>query len=314
MSSTLVAHIKSEVKRLPRDRCVEIRGDELWMICPFHFARNGRAERTGSMKVNIDPRSKHCGKIWCFGCKAKGPWNRLAEKLNLKQIDGELYEEKVQGVVTDEITERLFSFDNEEMKLSLSDSVPWPVDMEWRTIPGKLVNRVGGLMRADRRGEPYLYLPAYVYGEVPGGIRCSVVRTKDQKPYINDKGIWSKSALFPYDYVRARNPTNVFLVEGPRDALNMIRHGLPALSCIGSYWTEDKTDLVLGLNPKRIITAFDPDAAGDTATEGAREFFAPHGYKLLRLEFDIDHDPADITSDDAVEIKKWLKDQKKGSR
>ena len=91
------------------------------------------------------------------------------------------------------------------------------------------------------------------------------------------------------------------MVEGPRDALNMLQYGFPALAILGSHnWSQFKTDLVLLLNPSKIIFAFDNDEAGNLALEQISPYFK--GYQdVLQLQFKEGQDPGALTGEE-VEI------------
>ena len=68
-----------------------MRGSSAWLCCPFH------RERTPSCSVNLATNKKvPVGHFYCFGCSAKGNWNKFAEKIGARLIDkedeGKLYE------------------------------------------------------------------------------------------------------------------------------------------------------------------------------------------------------------------------------
>ena len=72
----------------------------------------------------------------------------------------------------------------------------------------------------------------------------------DSKKYLFTKGRWVSKALYPYDYI----PDNkkILLVEGARDALNLIQYGVYALANLGtSTWSQAKIDLLVNLKPRK---------------------------------------------------------------
>jgi 5S rRNA maturation endonuclease (ribonuclease M5) len=91
--------------------------------------------------------------------------------------------------------------------------------------------------------------------------------------YLNKKGAWSKThALFPFDQaIRLMNELGIktiVLVEGPRDALRLIRAGIPAIAIFGTKsWSLMKVRLLQLAGVERIVLCMDGDPSGQDATD-----------------------------------------------
>lgn len=289
------------------------RAGALWICCPFH------EEKTPSCKVNITENGYPYGSFYCFGCKAHGGWNALAEKAGLKKI-------WKQGDSLADLTKSAFTGNNAvalpgqlEFTVISRDSnvisegirtffgkavnvAPWPVDLEWRKIRGDVVRRAGGLIYSDRiRKEARLWLPVRIFGREYAGIHCLLEKGdgKHNLSYVNDRNEFSRSSLFPFDLVarllhEQTVPPVLFLVEGPRDALNMIQLGFAALSVLGSYFSPEKRSLLDYLSFNRLVMAFDSDMAGYKARRAVHELCSGKIPEIYDMVFQKPNDPADL--------------------
>lgn len=259
-----VEQVREQLDRLSAHFDVKDKGNGIFIRCPWHAEGN---ERTGSLRINLDESAASVGAFNCFGCPKKGPWRRLARKLGLRQFKHE-YESEVVGV-TDRWDDELLGSDPEE-QVVLPKGFVWPAQQEWRGIKGGLLADLGGIhYLAPGIEVPSLFLPAYVHDKLVGGVRCLI--EPDEYPkiekYKNTPGKWSSRNFFPYDYMRRHKPKTIVLVEGPRDALNLIQHGVPALCNFGAYnsWSSKKVELVLDIDPELVVLGFDPDKEGRRA-------------------------------------------------
>jgi DNA primase len=135
-------------------------------------------------------------------------------------------------------------------------------------ISGKLMSRIGALYINDERmDELMIALPVSVNGRIRGAIRAVIQKTsRTRASYLTSKGKWVKKyGLFPFDYVKDRmikkyDLRYVVLVEGPRDALRLIKNGIPALAVLGvQNLTKEKIVLAMSMFKSIEIIYYMPD-------------------------------------------------------
>jgi hypothetical protein len=251
----------------------------------------------------------------CYSCQEEGKWSKLASRLNLDTLgdNGKDYvEEKVTYQLSDDDRKALYEEDEQNEVPEPHELVPW-ASGHWRGINRKLVRAVGGCEYVDIHAKfqrLMLYLPCNINGEHVGGIKAIIERQyKKQLAYINTAGRWSREVgLFPYDYtkrfMRKTKCSVLMLGEGPRDALNPLQWGIPALSILGTHsWSEAKAELVLALDPELIVFAFDPDDAGAKATEVIYDSFKGE-VPIARLNLPPKMDPGKFKERQIIQIKK----------
>lgn len=281
-----------------------------WMKCPFH---GGGKERTPSFRINLQKGKYPIGYFYCYGCNKHGLWNDLAAVIpGLSLIEGE--ELKSQELLMTKLTPQqrssLYSEDLQE-SIDFKSMVEWDEKEIWRKINGSLLYKIGGKKFYNKVTKMnQLFLPCYQNKKLRGGIRCVIDRQPGQKGYFNTSGPWVRKTLFPYDFVKEyykeRNKI-LALVEGPRDALNMIQYGFPALAILGAHnWSQLKADLVSLLNPNLLVFAFDSDEAGELAFENVQKSF--EGFpNTLKLKFKEGQDPGDLTEEEVHKYYEKLK-------
>lgn len=264
---------------------------QIFIKCPVHANGN---ERTASLAVYIDKhRGFMPGDSRCMACNRKFKWDQLFKYLTGKEaVDHESDDYTINFFANDVETDDI---DNDQKELtSYNNMLPWPIKENWRGISGELVNIVGGRIMLytfpDSKDQiQNLYLPVFVNNHLYGGVRCNIIKS-GKRNYFNTPGIWSlHHGIFPYDYatkmIKVKNYSCLVLVEGPRDALNCIQHDIPAVCLLGaSAWSENKADLVLNTGVKTIITAFDPDEAGDKLTANVYDSLK-HEINVKRFSF-----------------------------
>ncbi len=266
------------VDMFPIDRHAKQVGDYIWIRCPFH---SGGQERTPSLKIDASGRNgRPLGYWFCFGCGSDnhGPWKRLAKTLGMKSGDDELYVPP--SLNLDKFLDETDEDDRKEYYKKLAD---FPDRLKWRGISGKLLSKLKSKYVLDTTPQK-IYLPFFVNKEFMGGVKCSMDGSEPKYDY--DRGIAIQSTMFPFDYVKRKKPDYVVLVEGPRDALNLLQHGIYALANLGGHtvWHEDKAELVSSLELDFIITAFDPDKVGKKLTIKAKESLKNHVYKMSQFK------------------------------
>lgn len=244
--------------------------------CPFH------GDTDPSLGINLLVGGKYKLGFWnCLGCGRKGEWNDFAAQAGLPTIkawenaDGSVAENLVTRDVEDELLgDAGLTFKVLLTRMGCLEAQRWPVDTPWRGFEGQLVHDVGGHIIEDTYNDSVAVLfPIKISGKVRGGVKAVFEKADGQKGklgYITMRGEWIKSyGLFPYVYTRKllRETGYKFLVlvEGPRDALRLLRNGIPALALLGARTTnKTKAMFILSLGVTTIYAMPDGDAGGDT--------------------------------------------------
>jgi len=256
---------KAFINQLPSEAKAQFRGKYALIVCKWHN------DHSPSMKVSFVPGARYqAGTGKCFSCGKTASMNDIAAAYGLPGYVSSTVstpEEVITTISQDEVDEML-GHNDKTYGLDLSTMTPWKSKEVWRGISGKLVRNVGGhvFFNEKFRGSQ-LYLPCHVNDVHIGGIRANIVK-RGKANYFNTDGGWTSKVLYPYDYVRDNfSNSTVVIVEGPRDALNLLQHDIPALALLGAgTWNKIKELLVLSLDPTRVITALDPDQAGNLGT------------------------------------------------
>ena len=248
----------------------------------------------------------------CFGCCESGNWNKLANKLNLKQIkQNNIYKREASLTISEDDKINL----GLESKKENSYKVKWSKNKKWREIKGKLLNKLDCKMKYvenSKSSSVVLEIPVKINETTVGFINCKLEKNKGEASYFYSKGKnWVKKSLFPVDYVAKMNKDYLVLVEGPRDALKLLQNEVPALSILGSAWSEYKQDIVLSLEPKIVIIATDPDKAGNKARKKIRDGLSNNVDKIIHKRFNEGSDPADMSCKDIKLMKQKIENKLK---
>lgn len=302
-------------------------GSSFQIVCPFH------ADKNPSCGVNLsDEGTIPLGYWHCFGCGAKGPWNKLAEKLGLTVLkDWQFsYKGSVGGEFDRARRERNAGIEHvtEEQRLNAAiktkEMIPWPKTKKWRGYSGKLIAKMGGMLFNDPvMQDMMLFLPVHINGMLKGGVRAFMKKnTRGGPSYLTTKGVWVKtSGLLGYDltkkYVRKYGYRAVVLVEGPRDYMRLLLNSIPALAVLGSENVSTKKILkvlAISSNIKTIYVLPDNDKGGRVMYENVKR--AAEGLvevKLLKLPREKDKDgkvikmdPHSATQEIIDEVKELL--------
>ena len=230
------------------------------ICCPYHD------DKTPSGQIFHGPDTQVMGYYICRGCGIRKLWNELAKDMGWPTFGKTKPSDKFVTMVKTLQTE---ASPKEEIAFDLEDL---PTGRSWRSFPTEFLTKVGAkLGRYTESGRPFVYLPVLVGGRERGYIRAQIKKQGDFPSYLNKSGSWSKThGLFPFDYsirlMTCRDLSTMVLVEGPRDALRLLRYGIPAVSILGTQtWTAKKAKLLELHGVDRVIVMMDGDPAGQLA-------------------------------------------------
>lgn len=226
-------------------------GARLWICCPFH------KEKEPSCTVTLRAGKYAAGTFKCFGCGKRGTWQELAAHLGVV-INSEEYdpgdpflnlEEEMRG--------------NIEHDYQIPPGCkPWTT--KWRKLPIDFLQQFDPRKWYDPIDEVYRVLfPVVVNENLLGHIGAYQPADKEKVSvrYRDSAGAgWKLKALFPWDQITTNY---VVLVEGPYDALRLMRHGISAAAILGTNnWSNIKRDLVISKGFDKVFILMDGDAAG----------------------------------------------------
>lgn len=275
-------------------------GETVMVCCPFHSDGSPSCGIYTSVGMEIP-----LGFFHCFGCGEKGHWNKIAQKLNLREIPQWAIENAAENSVSGLNAKFLKLLEPYEVYRSVPELMKglarnsymdWPCDVEWRTYPGKLVRDAGGLMSMQHTGTAICFFPCKAGRNYIGGIAAYLTKQMNGTSYVNSKGTWAKDkGLFPYqlvkDVISEYKIPFIVLVEGPRDALALLSCGIPALAVLGAeQFGEKKCRLIEMLGAKFIYTMTDNDAGGAMLRNNITSSLKSSGLKLKHFKLPRDKD------------------------
>lgn len=278
--------VKEELSKVQGPK--QVSKNHTFVLCPYH------GEKTPSLRVLHFADGRGVGSGRCYGCGRKVSWNELAQTLGLKTIGKkerradsmEVPATNISALDDDYLSQgrkreeiSFYSFDNQKAVEAAGLE-----DGKWRGFNFEFLEELNIRLcyvrkvlddgEVNRYGRWYMYLPIEIRGKVHGYIKAQIHKPKEKSipSYINSHGGWSlKSGLFPYDQaiqaMTSRGLSTIVLVEGPRDALRLIRFGIPAICILGTHsWAMRKYRLLEMTGATRIIVMMDGDKAGRKAT------------------------------------------------
>lgn len=267
------------------------------VCCPFH------GERAPSCGITLDVNGNiPLGFYHCFGCQSKGRWNSFAAKTGLQPIKewNSGARDAVQ-LVTRELEDDLLGSDTTTLRgvfnrMGHPEAQPWPIDKSWRGFTGELINRVGGHIVADRYEDSIAVLfPVTINGQVRGAVKAVYERREHHKTaYVTMKGPWiMRRGLFPHDYTKELMNKHgydwLILVEGPRDALALLRLGIPTLAILGSNNIgQTKTQIINNLGVTRVYVMSDGDSGGDAMWANVKKHLKQQQLPVQRFKLPVD--------------------------
>lgn len=298
----VVTEYRSEAERVIRNEMRKIPGKQrhtgssLFIQCPF----GKHQDNTPSCGINTALDSPvPFGFVHCFACGTKGPWNVLAQQLGLRTVDRDESTRENVGKINWDTRHRNL-LDDEDGYVDVAALVksfrciaerPATTMDKWRNIPGKVLATANAWVAVDDyRQELCAVLPVTISDTIVGGIKCAWKKAKGQKSYIYSPGRWIEESLYPFDYavnMAKRKDSSIVIVEGPRDALRLLRFGIPAVAKLGAKttWTDHKRDLLVSALDRKVYIMLDGDEAGQLGNEAIANSFrsAKCQFKVLNL-------------------------------
>lgn len=267
-------------------------GEWRQVACPFHDEK----EPSCGVFMRRDDIKRKLGYFNCFGCGAHGEWNTFAEKTGLKQIKEWNSAERKVEYSLDKDESALLSDSGMTMRavykaMNCPEAQPWPENIDWRGIGGALISAVGGRVINDEYNDSLAVLfPIKMGRRIRGAVKAIYnKKSPNQLGYLTMSGEWvSQYGLFPYDYtanlIKRMGYKFIILVEGPRDALRLLKMGLPALAVLGAN-TIGRTKMlyVLNLGLDIVYAMPDNDNGGNKLWSNLKERLADK-VKLRRLK------------------------------
>ena len=303
--------VRDQLESLDRDIRVIFKSEYALVQCPFH--KDGQ-ETNPSLMVNLSNAKYEPGFHYCLSCGAKGNWLNLAEALSLEGAIDPTQQSRSAFSPAFKIKKLTLPTPEKPLiKRDKSISMLWTANDTWRGISGALLQKLQARLRLDAyTKDKQIDLPVKVAGQVIGHI-YGLLTKRDKalgSSYINSPGAWVKDALFPLDFVVAtsqesKNYLPLCIVEGPRDALNLLQYGLPALAILGcTNWSKKNIPLLLSCKFKNLIVLMDGDEAGRAAAESIYKdltSFVDKKY-ITKYQLPASRDPADLNKDEVESL------------
>lgn len=263
------------------------------VCCPFH------ADKTPSCGVVVaaeDPSK--IGFFNCLGCNTKGPWNLFAEKAGLPTIKEWNTSAFAMDLATSDLENNLLGESGLTIKhvfktMGCEEAQRWPVEIDWRSFSGKFIRSVGGHIIDDSYNDSIAVLfPISVGGKIRGGVKAIYERKGKSAAYFTMRGEWaSKYGLFPYHYAKHLIDKYEYdflvVVEGPRDALRLLYHGIPAVAILGATSFSKTKALYVTALAQFIYVIPDNDNGGTTMWNTCKSFLRPMASKVTRIKLPV---------------------------
>lgn len=271
MSDRIVNFIKDEVGSLP-DLKKKVSGRSIFIQCPYH------SDKTPSGGINLDAsKTVPLGWFSCFGCGKSVPWNDLAATLGLRQLkkrsqtevttgdylDPSRMRDELLGEDTEDETQAKRDKERDEKRLAFFDFPPELI--KWRGYKVKFLEQLGCRYAffddENTGGEFLIWIPCIVNGEVVGYVKAFLEKQEGRPSYINSPGKWSRTkGLLFFDYaikmMQEQGHKTIVLCEGPRDAMRLLRYGIPAMCILGTQSWSDEKRMLLEQSPAENVVIF----------------------------------------------------------
>lgn len=244
-------------------------GQGVKIPCPFHN------ETEPSLQISLG--TKVPAGIWyCFGCKEKGHWNSLAERLGLTQVG---YNAKESKAFVNKKDIKLYKPIFEE-ELDLSE-----LNFTWKRYSAKFLNYFGARrLWHEGYADYFIFIPITFLGDYQGFIRVRLNPKLGPKYWIN----LENKFFYPFDFYLDKKISTIVLVEGLADVYRLIKNRIPALTIFGTTIPniKDSVSMLKTLCIKNIILCMDGDLPGKEANLKLKEELSPKfNVEVLQLPF-----------------------------
>jgi hypothetical protein len=196
--------------------------------------------------------------IITHNCGISGSWNTLAERVGLKQLpkngneDSKLIANHIKNKV-----KKAPAIQEETSNIALFSGWKGPWVRKYTTFNYEFLKQFSPMRFYDKANDMHrIVFDVTVFGERIG----HVIEGNGDGYHHFSKGEWISKALFPFDRLSGKA---VVLVEGIADALNLIRHKIPALGFFGvENWNSYKANLLAAKGIEIVCTVCDGDEQG----------------------------------------------------
>jgi DNA primase len=290
----------------------EEKGHEASALCPMHWERTGKDDRSPSWWINLDS-----GMHICFSCHYKGNLLQLVCDANQFYISsyGDTYSydynaaqnwlagiaqiplEKLKEIVANlpnYLEPAPKPIDMSEARLAIFMEPPQDA-LDSRKITADAA-REYGVLWDEKKANWVLPLREPHFNKLIGWQEKGTI----QRTFMNrPTGLPKSKTLFG---VNTQNESLAIVVESPLDCVRIASAGFPgALAICGSNPSEDQVKLLR--YSERIIAAFDNpkvDKAGRKACEEMRQFARKYGLNLAFFNYGDTgkKDPGDLTDEE----------------
>ena len=267
------------------------RAESVLITCPYHSPVYPHFSYH-RLSINLVPKFREdgtyvpVGLFHCWSCGKAGFFNKLIDDKELPKerrlqveplpIAGSYKDEQLFNIKLKERKEEIRSIEINKFLLSRGEE-------DWRGIPAKLLRKMGAkcyfdynTKAKDRNGNSLDIggtnrLLFYAYDEDKnkiGWIALANDEDREESKILKRKllkqknmaGEWaSRTVLFHEKY---EDNTPIVLVEGPFDALRLIKEGFQACPVLGAgNWSKEKRDLIAS-KASHLIILFDGDEVG----------------------------------------------------
>lgn len=321
--------IIDQLRSIPGNK--KVSGKSTFILCPFH------SEKSPSARVFHDN-----GYLVCYGCGARKSYSVWSTEYGLMKmgkgnlpINGEVPKNRfltnLLNAPADETDKAANLDDFKFLELNCDLAKRIGLQTRWRGFPTKwLMSAVGAKLAFNTlTGRHYVWLPVVVRSRLRGYVLAQLKKPADKSvpSYINAPGKWSlRYGLFPLDasidLMVEKGLTTIVVVEGPRDALRLLKLGIPAVSMLGTHsWTDIKSRMLELSGVETVVLMLDGDKAGREATRFLRtgkrgsstepvinplkESFRVRTVKLWNIEVGPDEekpDPGNLPEETILEI------------
>lgn len=229
---------------------------EISAVCPQHLARTGRVDRHPSWSI-----SKTKFTHLCFSCGYKGTLTQLLTDMGHppgNDLETELKKQsflrKMAEKSPEEILEPVLPVLNDWMLHNIFLDVPKRL-LELRHLRRSAVDAYG--VRWDRERKCWVLPIRDQQGALMGA------QFRQQGSFFNDPAGMARNAYI-FGLSQMKDQDYVTVVESPLDAVRLYGLGIPAVSTLGA-WVSDQQARLLARNFTRVYLAFDNDKAGQEA-------------------------------------------------